>query len=74
VKRAIPITMLFLDIDGVLLTNRWERHACKWAATTFKLEWAEREDRHRLTHAGDLDSGLLRYLARTEKNEPEAIQ
>ena len=41
-KRAIPITTLFLDIDGVLLINGWDRHACKWAATTFNLEWAER--------------------------------
>jgi putative hydrolase of the HAD superfamily len=47
-KKAIPITTLFLDIGGVLLTNGWDRHARKRAATTFKLELAEMEDRHRL--------------------------
>jgi putative hydrolase of the HAD superfamily len=48
-KRAIPITTLFLDIGGVLLTNGWDHHARKRAATNFKLEWAEMEDRHHLT-------------------------
>jgi hypothetical protein len=37
-KRAIPITALFLDIGGVLLTNGWDHHARKRAATNFKLE------------------------------------
>jgi putative hydrolase of the HAD superfamily len=48
-KRAIPITALFLDIGGVLLTNGWDHHARKRAATNFKLELAEMEDRHHLT-------------------------
>ena len=48
-KRAIPITTLFLDIGGVLLTNGWDHHARKRAATHFKLELAEMEDRHHLT-------------------------
>ena len=48
-KRAIPITTLFLDIGGVLLTDGWDHHARKRAATNFKLEWAEMEDRHHLT-------------------------
>ena len=48
-KRAIPITALFLDIGGVLLTNGWDHHARKRAATHFKLELAEMEDRHHLT-------------------------
>ena len=26
-KRAIPITTLFLDIGGVLLTDGWDHHA-----------------------------------------------
>ena len=47
-KRAIPITTLFLDIGGVLLTNGWDHLARKRAATNFKLEWAEMEDRHHL--------------------------
>ena len=48
-KRAVPITTLFLDIGGVLLTNGWDHHARKRAATHFKLELAEMEDRHHLT-------------------------
>jgi HAD superfamily hydrolase (TIGR01509 family) len=47
-KKAIPITTLFLDIGGVLLTNGWDRHARRRAATTFKLELAEMEERHHL--------------------------
>jgi putative hydrolase of the HAD superfamily len=47
-KRAIPITTLFLDIGGVLLTNGWGHHARKRAATNFKLEWPEMEERHSL--------------------------
>lgn len=48
-KRAIPVTTLFLDIGGVLLTDGWDHHARRRAATNFKLELAEMEDRHRLT-------------------------
>jgi putative hydrolase of the HAD superfamily len=47
-KRAIPITTLFLDIGGVLLTDGWDHHARKRAAINFKLEWAEMENRHSL--------------------------
>ena len=43
-----PITCMFLDIGGVLLTDGWDHHARKRAATNFGLEWAEMEDRHRL--------------------------
>jgi putative hydrolase of the HAD superfamily len=48
-NRAIPITTLFLDIGGVLLTDGWDHHARKRAAKNFKLAWAEMEDRHHLT-------------------------
>jgi HAD superfamily hydrolase (TIGR01509 family) len=48
-KRPIQITTLFLDIGGVLLTDGWDHHARKRAATTFKLESAEMEERHHLT-------------------------
>ena len=48
-KRAIPITTLFLDIGGVLLTDGWVHHARKRAAMNFKLDLAEMEDRHHLT-------------------------
>ena len=48
-KKITEITCLFLDIGGVLLTNGWDHHARKRAATNFKLEPAEMEDRHHLT-------------------------
>jgi putative hydrolase of the HAD superfamily len=47
-KKAIPITTLFLDIGGVLLTDGWDHQARKRAAATFKLAWAEMEERHSL--------------------------
>jgi HAD superfamily hydrolase (TIGR01509 family) len=47
-KRAIPITTLFLDIGGVLLTNGWDHYARKRAAKNFTLPWTEMEDRHQL--------------------------
>jgi putative hydrolase of the HAD superfamily len=47
-KRSAPITALFLDIGGVLLTDGWDHHARKRAATHFKVELAEMEDRHHL--------------------------
>src|ERR1022692_653341 len=48
-KRSAEIRTLFLDIGGVLLTDGWDHHARKRAATNFKLELAEMEDRHHLT-------------------------
>jgi succinate dehydrogenase/fumarate reductase flavoprotein subunit len=48
-KRAIPITALFLDIGGVLLNNGWGYQARRRVAKHFNLEWAGMEERHRLT-------------------------
>lgn len=65
-KRSIPITTLFLDIGGVLLTDGWDHHARMRAAKKFKLKWTEMEDRHQLnfdTHEeGKLT--LAEYLGR----------
>ncbi len=47
--RTSPITTLFLDIGGVLLTDGWDHNARKRAAANFKLELAEMNDRHHLT-------------------------
>lgn len=44
-----PITALFLDIGGVLLTNGWDRHAREKACETFSLDWNEVDERHHLT-------------------------
>jgi putative hydrolase of the HAD superfamily len=55
-KKSVPITTLFLDIGGVLLTNGWDHHARRRAAKHFKLNWAEMQERHELnfeTHEVD---------------------
>ena len=44
-----PITTLFLDIGGVLLTNGWDRHARMHAADTFHIDFDEMDERHHLT-------------------------
>jgi putative hydrolase of the HAD superfamily len=47
-KRSNPITTLFLDVGGVLLTNGWDHQARKRAAAHFKLQWDEEEVLHHL--------------------------
>ena len=47
-KKSIPVKTLFLDIGGVLLTNGWDHRARKRAASQFKLDWAEMQERHEL--------------------------
>jgi putative hydrolase of the HAD superfamily len=65
-KATTPITTLFLDIGGVLLTDGWNHQARRRAARTFALDWAEMEQRHLLNfdtyEAGKLT--LEEYLAR----------
>jgi putative hydrolase of the HAD superfamily len=74
VKGPIPITTLFLDIGGVLLTNGWDHHARRRAAETFKLDWDEMEDRHRLNFATHEEGKLTlgEYLSRVvfHQNRP----
>jgi putative hydrolase of the HAD superfamily len=48
-KKAIPVTTLFIDIGGVLLTNGWDVVARRRAAKHFKLELVEMDNRHHLT-------------------------
>jgi putative hydrolase of the HAD superfamily len=43
------ISMLFLDIGGVLLTNGWDRHMRRKAADRFELDYDEMNDRHHMT-------------------------
>ena len=65
-SKASPITCVFVDIDGVLLTDGWDHHARKRAATNFKLEFAEMDDRHHLNFA-TFEEGkrtLEEYLSR----------
>jgi putative hydrolase of the HAD superfamily len=48
-KRTLPITTLFVDVGGVLLTDSWDHRARQRAATAFDLVWAEMEAQHHLT-------------------------
>jgi putative hydrolase of the HAD superfamily len=48
-EKTLPITALFVDIGGVLLTNGWSHEARTLAAKTFGLDLDEMEDRHHLT-------------------------
>lgn len=44
-----PVTALFLDIGGVMLTNGWDRRSREAAAKQFGLDLDELNDRHRMT-------------------------
>jgi putative hydrolase of the HAD superfamily len=62
----MPISTLFLDVGGVLLTNGWDHHARRRVAKNFKLDWAEMEERHNLNFA-TFEEGKLtleEYLGR----------
>jgi putative hydrolase of the HAD superfamily len=66
-KKHAPITTLFTDIGGVLLTNGWDRAARKLAAKKFNLDQDELSERHHLTF-DTYEEGKLtldEYLKRT---------
>jgi putative hydrolase of the HAD superfamily len=44
-----PVTALFLDIGGVMLTNGWDRKSREAAAKQFGLDLDDLNDRHRMT-------------------------
>lgn len=62
----MPITALFLDLGGVLLTNGWDRKSRELAAKTFNLDRKEMDERHHLSfdtyEVGKLS--LDQYLSR----------
>jgi putative hydrolase of the HAD superfamily len=63
---SAPVTALFLDVGGVMLTNGWDRKSREAAAKQFGLDLDELNDRHRMTfdtyEAGKLS--LDEYLKR----------
>lgn len=63
----IPITTLFLDIGGVMLTNGWEHESRRAAADFFKIDYDEMEERHHLTFVTYEEGKLTldEYLKRT---------
>ncbi len=44
-----PITALFLDVGGVLLTNGWDHNEREAACKTFSLDYEDMNERHHLT-------------------------
>jgi putative hydrolase of the HAD superfamily len=46
---AAPITHLFLDIGGVLLTNGWDHRSRRQAAESFALDLEDLNDRHEMS-------------------------
>lgn len=47
--KKLPVTTIFTDIGGVLLTNGWDRGSRRRAVDLFKLDPEETEERHHLT-------------------------
>jgi len=67
-----PVSTLFLDIGGVLLTNGWDRVARRRAAASFHLDYEEMNERHHLTF-DTYEEGKLsldEYLERVVFHEP----
>src|SRR5450759_417425 len=48
-SKLIPVTTLFLDIGGVMLSNGWGHESRRLAAEAFNLNLSEMEERHHLT-------------------------
>jgi len=70
-----PITTLFVDIGGVLLSNGWDHHARERAAAEFKLDYAEMDARHRAVFAGYEEGKVTldEYLGLTVFHEERAF-
>ena len=49
ISGSFPVTTLFLDIGGVLLTNGWDRDIRIHASEKFGLDNKEMDERHHLT-------------------------
>lgn len=66
-QSSAPVTALFLDVGGVMLTNGWDRKSREAAAARFGLNLDELNDRHRMTF-DTYESGKLsldEYLKRS---------
>jgi len=48
-NKSIPVTTLFLDIGGVMLSNGWGHESRKSASEAFNLDFDDMEERHHLT-------------------------
>ena len=70
-----PITTLFLDLGGVLLTNGWGSGVRKQAAVQFGLDYEAMEERHRLSFNTYEDGKLTldQYLDQVIFYEPRTF-
>lgn len=74
-SESSPITTLFLDIGGVLLTNGWDHNSRQQAAEKFGISYQEMSDRHHLTY-DTYEEGKLsldEYLDRVVFYEPRSF-
>jgi putative hydrolase of the HAD superfamily len=72
---ALDISVLFLDIGGVLLTNGWDRAMRRRAAEAFEIDLEEMDERHHLTF-DTYERGLLSledYLRRVVFYRPRSF-
>jgi putative hydrolase of the HAD superfamily len=70
-----PITHIFTDLGGVLLTNGWDRTLRHRTAEHFGIDAAEMDERHHLTYdtyeSGKM--GLIPYLDRIIFYQPRSF-
>jgi putative hydrolase of the HAD superfamily len=71
----MPITTIFFDIGGVLLTDGWGHVSRRAAAEKFGLDWEEYTDRHeRVAHAIETNRmSLDEYLTRAVFYRPRSF-
>jgi putative hydrolase of the HAD superfamily len=71
----MPITTIFFDIGGVLLTDGWGQASRRAGAQKFGLDWEEYADRHeKIAHAMETNRmSLDEYLTRTIFNRPRSF-
>jgi putative hydrolase of the HAD superfamily len=46
--KTIPVTTLFLDVGGVMLSNGWGHESRRLAADVFNLDFSDMDERHHL--------------------------
>jgi putative hydrolase of the HAD superfamily len=71
----MPLTTIFFDIGGVLLTDGWGHDSRRAAAERFGLDWNEYSERHeKVSHALETNRMTLeRYLDRAIFHRPRAF-
>src|SRR5438105_8788555 len=71
----MPLTTIFFDIGGVLLTDGWGHVSRRLAAEKFGLDWDEYSERHeKVAHAIETNRLTLeRYLDRAIFYRPRSF-